>query len=94
LPGKKQVFRICNKQGQLRKTSSLRRKLVGPNPVKEGSNERKDHGIPSFSEEIRSVFLSEFAKLPEPIKAIRNAAHYLVEHSSNCRNTAPMSNNK
>jgi hypothetical protein len=33
-------------------------------------------------EESRSGFLSEFAKLPEPIKRIRNAENYLVEHSS------------
>jgi hypothetical protein len=29
--------------------------------------------------------LSEFARLPEPIKAIRNPSHYLVEHSARLR---------
>jgi hypothetical protein len=37
--------------------------------------------LPSLGE-IRSVFLSEFARLPESIKAIRDATHYPVEQSA------------
>jgi nicotinate phosphoribosyltransferase len=85
LPGKKQVFRISDEQGQLQRDiiglrdenvagaeSLLKRvmtagKIIAP--------------LPSLAES-RSKFLSEFAKLPEPIKRIRNSENYLVEQSA------------
>jgi nicotinate phosphoribosyltransferase len=85
LPGKKQVFRICDKQGQLRKDIiSLRdEKVAGAESLlKKVMTEGKIMApLPSL-EEIRSVFLSEFARLPEPIKALRNPSRYLVERSA------------
>jgi nicotinate phosphoribosyltransferase len=83
-PGKKQTFRVCDKQGQLQKDIIALRgeNVAGAEPLlKKVMTEGKiTVPLPSL-EEIRSVFLSEFAKLPEPIKAIRNPSHYLVEDS-------------
>ena len=85
LPGKKQTFRVFDKQGQLQKDIIALRgeNVAGAEPLlKKVMTEGKiTVPLPSL-EEIRSVFLSEFAKLPEPIKAIRNPSHYLVEHSA------------
>ena len=85
LPGKKQAFRVCDKQGQLQKDIIALRgeNVAGAEPLlKKVMTEGKiTVPLPSL-EEIRSVFLSEFAKLPEPIKAIRNPSRYLVEHSA------------
>ena len=85
LPGKKQIFRIGDKQGPLQKDIiTLRGENVGEAErlLKKVMTEGKIIApLPSL-EESRAVFLSEFAKLPEPIKAIRNSAHYLVEHSA------------
>jgi nicotinate phosphoribosyltransferase len=85
LPGKKQTFRVCDKQGQLQKDIIALRgeNVAGAEPLlKKVMTEGKiTVPLPSL-EEIRSVFLSEFAKLPELIKAIRNPSHYLVEHSA------------
>jgi nicotinate phosphoribosyltransferase len=87
-PGKKQIFRVCDQQGQLQKdVIALRSENVaGAEPLlKKVMTEGKiTVPLPSL-EEIRSVFLSEFARLPEPIKAIRNPSHYLVEHSARLR---------
>jgi nicotinate phosphoribosyltransferase len=85
LPGKKQVFRTTDKQGQLQKDIiALRDENVAgaESLLKRVMTEGKiTTPFPSL-EESRSGFLSEFAKLPEPIKRIRNAENYLVEHSS------------
>lgn len=85
LPGKKQAFRVCDKQGQLQKDIIALRgeNFAGAEPLlKQVMTEGKiTVPLPSL-EAIRSVFLSEFAKLAEPIKAIRNPSHYLVEHSA------------
>jgi nicotinate phosphoribosyltransferase len=85
LPGKKQVFRICDQQGQLQKDIIALRgeNVADAEPLlKKVMTEGKIMASLLSLEEIRSVFLSEFARLPEPIKAIRNSAHYLVEQSS------------
>ena len=85
LPGKKQAFRVCDRQGQLQKDIIALRgeNVAGAEPLlKKVMTEGKiTVPLPSL-QEIRSVFLSEFAKLPEPIKAIRNPSRYLVEHSA------------
>jgi nicotinate phosphoribosyltransferase len=85
LPAKKQVFRISHEQGQLHKDIiALRGENVAgaESLLKRVMTEGKITApLPSL-EESRSGFLSEFAKLPEPIKRIRNSENYLVEHSS------------
>ena len=87
-PGKKQISRVCDQQGQLQKDIIALRgeNVAGAEPLlKKVMTEGKiTVPLPSL-EEIRSVFLSEFARLPEPIKAIRNPSHYLVEHSARLR---------
>jgi nicotinate phosphoribosyltransferase len=85
LPGKKQVARLCDKQGQLEKDIITLRdeNIAGAEPLlKRVMNAGKITGpLPSL-EETRSVFLSEFARLPDPIKGIRNAIHHVVEQST------------
>jgi nicotinate phosphoribosyltransferase len=85
LPGKKQVFRITDKQGQLQKDIiALRDEDVAgaESLLKRVMTEGKiTSPLPSL-EASRTGFLSEFAKLPERIKKIRNADNYLVQHSS------------
>jgi nicotinate phosphoribosyltransferase len=85
LPGKKQVARLCDKQGKLQKDIITLRgeAIAGAEPLlkKVMTAGKITAPLPSL-EEIRSVFLSEFARLPEPIKAIRDPAPYLVEHSA------------
>ena len=97
LPGKKQVFRVCDKQGQLQKDIIALRgeNVAGAEPLlKKVMTEGKiTVPLPSL-EEIRSVFLSEFARLPEPIKAIRNPSHYLVEHSARLQEHCAKLNSK
>ena len=85
LPGKKQVFRITDKQRQLQKDIiALRGENVAgaESLLKRVMTKGKITAPFSSLEESRSGFLSEFAKLPEPIKRICNAENYLVEHSS------------
>ncbi|HEY7316406.1 MAG TPA: nicotinate phosphoribosyltransferase [Candidatus Binatia bacterium] len=85
LPGKKQVARLCDQQGQLEKDIITLRdeNIAGAEPLlKKVMNAGKITGpLPSL-EETRSVFLSEFARLPDPIKGIRNAIHHVVEQST------------
>lgn len=88
LPGKKQVFRTSDKQGQLQKDIiALRHENVAGSEalLKRVMTAGKIIvPLPSL-EESRSGFLSEFAKLPESIKRIRNSDNYLVEQSSRLR---------
>jgi nicotinate phosphoribosyltransferase len=88
LPGKKQLFRITDKQGQLQKDIIALRgeNVAGAEALLKRvmTAGKITTPLPSL-EESRSGFLSEFAKLPEPIKRIRNAEHYLVEQSSRLR---------
>jgi nicotinate phosphoribosyltransferase len=85
LPGKKQVFRMCDPQGRLQQDLiTLRDETVASAEalLKKVMIEGKVSApLPSL-EESRSVFSSEFARLPEAIKAIRNPAHYRVEQSA------------
>jgi nicotinate phosphoribosyltransferase len=85
LPGKKEVFRITDKQGQLQKDIIALRgeNVAGAESLLKRVMTKGKITAPFPSlEESRSGFLSEFAKLPEPIKRIRNTENYLVEHSS------------
>jgi hypothetical protein len=45
--------------------------------------------LPSLAE-IRSGFLAEFAKLPEPIKRVQDSESYPVEQSSRLREHCAM----
>jgi nicotinate phosphoribosyltransferase len=85
LPGKKQVARTCDKQGRMEKDIiTLRGENIGdgePLLKKVMTEGRITVPLPSL-EEIRSVFLSEFARLPESIKALRDATRYPVEQSA------------
>jgi nicotinate phosphoribosyltransferase len=91
LPGKKQVFRRCDSQGQLEKDIiALRGETVpGAEPLlkKVMAEGKLAAPLPSL-EESRLTFLAEFAKLPEPIKAIQNPAHYPVEQSADLQGLA------
>jgi nicotinate phosphoribosyltransferase len=84
LPGKKQVFRITDNQGQLEKDiiTLQDENVAGAEPLLKRvmTGGQITAPFPSL-DESRSAFLSEFAKLPEAIKNIRNAANYPVEHS-------------
>jgi len=85
LPGKKQVFRLCDNQGQLRKDIIALRgeDVAGAEPLLKNAMARGKITAPLPSlEENRLTFLSEFAKLPEPIKSIQNPALYPVEQSA------------
>src|SRR5262245_19225347 len=85
LPGKKQVFRVSDKQDQLHKdiTELRHENVVGTESLLKKVMTQGKITVPLPSlEEIRSVFFSEFARLPEPIKAIRNPSRYCVEHST------------
>jgi nicotinate phosphoribosyltransferase len=85
LPGKKQLFRISDKQGQLHKDIIALRdeKVAGAETLLKRvmTGGKITAPVPSL-EESRSGFLSEFAKLPEPIKRIRDSENYPVEKSS------------
>jgi nicotinate phosphoribosyltransferase len=84
-PGRKQIFRVCDEEGQLHKDIiALRSEIVtGSEPLLKQVMSAGKITVPLPSlEEIRSVFTSEFARLPEAIKAIQNPSRYLVEHST------------
>lgn len=91
LPGKKQVFRLCDSQGQLEKDIiALRGEHVpGAEPLLKNvmAEGKVAAPLPSLAES-RIAFLSEFAKLPESIKAIQNPAHYPVERSADLQRLA------
>jgi nicotinate phosphoribosyltransferase len=76
LPGKKQVFRVCDKQGQLRKISSLRgENFAGAEPLlKKVSDRRKDYRHPFVSGRDQIRFLVRVCQTSRTIKAIRNSA--------------------
>jgi nicotinate phosphoribosyltransferase len=85
LPGKKQVFRVSDTQGQLQKDIiALRNENVtgAESLLKRVMTAGKITASPTSLDESQAGFLSEFAKLPEPVKRTRNAANYLVERSS------------
>lgn len=85
LPARKQMFRISNKQGQLQKDVIALRdeNVAGAEPLlrRVMAQGKITASLPSLAE-IRSGFLAEFAKFPEPIKRIRNTENYRVEQSS------------
>jgi nicotinate phosphoribosyltransferase len=82
LPGKKQVFRISDHQLHKDIIALRDETVAGAEPLLKRVMTEGKITVPLRSlEESRSGFLSEFAKLPEPIKRIRNPENYLVEQS-------------
>jgi len=84
-PGRKQVFRVSNAQSQPDKDIIALRdeNVTGSEPLLKQVMRAGKITVPLPTlEEIRSVCLSEFARLPEPLKTIRNPSRYLVEHSA------------
>jgi len=82
LPGKKQVFRISDHQLHKDIIALRDETVAGAEPLLKRvmTGGKITAPLPSL-EESRSGFLSEFAKLPAPIKRIRNPENYLVEQS-------------
>ena len=85
IPGKKQVFRACDNEDRLRKdTITLRdERLADAEPLlKKVMAAGKVIGRQPLLEDARGTFSTEFRRLPDPIKAIRNPANYPVEQSA------------
>jgi len=84
-PEKKQVFRLRDSEGKLRKdmVALIDEDLPGAEPLLKKVMERGaiTEALPSL-ESIRKTFLDEFARLPDAIKAIRNPAVYPVEFTA------------
>jgi nicotinate phosphoribosyltransferase len=84
-PGKKQVFRAYENEDRLRKdVITLRAEhLADAEPLlKKVMAVGKAIGPQPSLEDARATFLTDFEKLPDPIKAIRDPAHYPVEQSA------------
>ena len=83
-PGKKQVFRLQDDQGRLRRDIiALRSENVpGGEPLlkKVMADGKIAAPLPGLDHH-RAVFLDEFKRLPDPIKAVRNPATYDVAYS-------------
>lgn len=85
VPGKKQVFRAYDDENRLWKDSiTLRDERLGdaePLLKKVMAGGKAIFPQPSL-EDAKTTFLTEFEKLPDPIKPIRNPANYPVEQSA------------
>jgi nicotinate phosphoribosyltransferase len=85
IPGKKQVFRACDNEDRLRKdTITLRdERLADGEPLlNKVMAAGKVIGCQPLLEDARGTFSTEFKRLPDPIKPIRNPANYPVEQSA------------
>jgi nicotinate phosphoribosyltransferase len=81
-PGKKQVFRQRDSQGQLqRDVIGLREeRFPGMEPLLTKVMEHGKILAPQpMLDDSRKIFLEEFARLADPVKAIRNPSNYAVE---------------
>jgi len=86
-PGKKQLFRFRDSNGQLaRDLVGLRdEKLLGESLLKQVMRDgRLSEAYPSLIE-TRKVFEADFSSLPESVKAIRDPSVYAVEFSPRLR---------
>jgi len=85
-PGKKQVFRFSEGESLLGDVLGVRDENVAAEPLLKKVMEKGKLTAPLPSlEENRAVFLDEFARLPEPTKAIRSPIRYPVEFSESLR---------
>ncbi|MBI2231211.1 MAG: nicotinate phosphoribosyltransferase [Deltaproteobacteria bacterium] len=84
-PGKKQVYRLRDLNGQLKNDLVTRRDESVPDAeplLKKVMAQGKTVApLPSL-EQSRAAFLEEFSRLPESIKSIRDPEHYSVEFSA------------
>ena len=84
-PGKKQVYRLRDADGQLKNDFVTRRDESVPDAeplLKKIMAQGKILApLPSL-EQSRAAFLEEVSRLPEPMKSIRNPEHYSVEFSA------------
>jgi nicotinate phosphoribosyltransferase len=81
-PGRKQVFRLRDQNGQLAKDIvGLRDEQVSrAEPLLQKVMENgKTTAVSSSLEDLRAAFREEFGRLPEPVKAITQPAEYPVE---------------
>jgi nicotinate phosphoribosyltransferase len=83
-PGRKQVFRVKDKHGQLeRDTIGLRHEeLPGERLLKEVMRGGKMTAPYPTLAELRDVFAGEFAALPESVKTLRRPSRFPVEFSA------------
>ena len=84
-PGKKQVYRLRDVNGQLKNDFVTRRdenvadaEALLTQVMAQGKTVAS---LPSL-EQSRAAFLEEFSRLPEAVKSIRNPEHYSVEFSA------------
>jgi len=84
-PGKKQVYRLRDVNGQLKNDFVTRRdenvadaEALLTQVMAQGKTVAP---LPSL-EQSRAAFLEEFSRLPEAVKSIRNPEHYSVEFSA------------
>jgi nicotinate phosphoribosyltransferase len=85
-PGKKQIYRQLDGGGKLKGDIVARRDetVAGAEPLLKKVMERGKSMAPLPSlQESRSLFLEEFARLPEAYKTIRDPGRYRVEFSPN-----------
>jgi nicotinate phosphoribosyltransferase len=85
-PGKKQIYRQLDDGGKLNKDIIAMRgeEVPGAEPLLKKVMERGKSIAPLPSlQESRSLFLEEFARLPEAYKTIRDPGRYRVEFSLN-----------
>ncbi|MDP2708220.1 MAG: nicotinate phosphoribosyltransferase [Burkholderiales bacterium] len=84
-PGKKQVYRLRDADGQLKNDFVTRRDESVPDAeplLKKIMAQGKTVApLPSL-EQSRAAFLEEVSRLPEPMKSILNPEHYSVEFSA------------
>ncbi len=85
-PGKKQVFRFSEGGSLLGDVLGLRDEKIAAEPLLKQFIEKGKLTAPLPSlDESRALFLDEFARLPEPTKAIRSPTRYPVEFSETLR---------
>jgi nicotinate phosphoribosyltransferase len=82
-PGPKQIFRLQDGGGKLKKAGSpATRRSRRRAAARKSNGRRKTPGAYPSLNDIRARFLAEFERLDEKVKAIRDAAAYPVELST------------
>jgi nicotinate phosphoribosyltransferase len=80
-PGRKQVFRRRDDKGQLMKDliAAREEEVTGAEPLLKKAMTNGKGAAPLSLEDCREAFREEFARLPDPVKAIRRPVNYPVE---------------